>query len=498
MSESIDLASERLGGTVLAASDEFFAPKENLIKSADPVYREGEYTGRGKLMDGWETRRRRGPGHDWCIVRLGAPGIVLEVVVDTAHFKGNYPESCSLEGCSVDGDPDLEELSGAAWVELFPVTPLEGDATKAVDIEAPCRLTHVRFNIFPDGGVARLRIHGEVLPDPARLRAEGEVDLAALQNGGEVVECSDRFFGSPGNLLLPGVAAHMGEGWETRRRRGSGHDWVVVKLGLAGSLREVEVDTTHFKGNYPESCSIESCFASGDDLDDALWQEVLSRTSLQANLPHRFREELTAAEQATHVRFNIFPDGGVARLRLLGRPTAEAWRELGLRWLNALPSPAAERELLACCGSNRWAQHMAARRPFSDLGDLLAASDLIWGDLDRSDVLQAFAAHPRIGESAVPGAGAGRGWSVEEQAATVGAGREVLQGLVAANRAYEAKFGYIFIVSATGKSADEMLTLLRKRLDNSPEEEVQVAAEEQRSIASLRLEKLIGRAQKGA
>ncbi len=254
------------------------------------------------------------------------------------------------------------------------------------------------------------------------------------------------------------------------------------------------MDTTHFKGNYPESCSIESCFASDDELDGVAWQPVLARTSLQPNLPHRLREELTAAEHATHVRFNVFPDGGVARLRVLGRPTAAAWRELGLRWLNALPAPAAQHELLACCGSSRWAQHMAARRPFSDLGDLLAASDLIWGDLDRSDLLEAFAAHPRIGESAVPAAGVGRGWSADEQAATGGAGREVLQGLVAANRAYEAKFGYIFIVSATGKSADEMLTLLRKRLDNSPEEEVEVAAEEQRSITSLRLEKLIGRA----
>ncbi len=318
------------------------------------------------------------------------------------------------------------------------------------------------------------------------------MDLAALQNGGEVVDCSDRFFGSPGNLLHPGVAAHMGEGWETRRRRGPGHDWVVIKLGLAGSLREVEVDTTHFKGNYPNSCSIESCFAPGDALDDVRWQEVLPRTALQANLPHRFREELTATEQSSHVRFNIFPDGGVARLRLLGRPTAAAWRELGLRWLNALPSPAAERELLACCGSERWVQGMVARRPFSDLGDLLAASDLIWGDLERRDLLQAFAAHPRIGETTAPDA-AGGGWAQEEQAAAVGAGREVLQGLLAANRAYEAKFGYIFIVSATGKSADEMLTLLRKRLDNSPDEEVQVASEEQRSITRLRLEKLIGR-----
>ncbi|HEX2715238.1 MAG TPA: hypothetical protein VHM88_23920, partial [Candidatus Acidoferrales bacterium] len=157
--ELVDLASERLGGVVLAANDEFFAPKENLLKPAKPIFIEGKYTDAGKWMDGWETRRRRTPGFDWCLIRLGLPGILRGVIVDTAHFKGNYPEHCSLEGCTLDGNPDAEKLTGreTRWDEILPKSGLKGDVENRFVIETPQRSTHLRFNIFPDGGVARLR-----------------------------------------------------------------------------------------------------------------------------------------------------------------------------------------------------------------------------------------------------------------------------------------------------------------------------------------------------
>ena len=221
----VDLASERLGAAVVAANDEFFAPKEHLIKAAAPVWREGEYTERGKWMDGWETRRRRDLGpdaHDWCIVRLGARGIVRGVDVHTAFFTGNYPESCAIDACDLPGIGTVEALMQSRWREILPRTPFEGDAHNLLVIEDAEPATHLRLRIFPDGGVARFRVHGEVVPDWDRLRRRGDVDLGAVEHGGTVVACSDMFYGSRHNLIMPGDATHMGDGWETKRRRGSG------------------------------------------------------------------------------------------------------------------------------------------------------------------------------------------------------------------------------------------------------------------------------------
>ena len=310
----VDLAAERLGGAVLAANDEFFAPKENLLKAREAVWIEGEYTDVGKWMDGWETRRRREPGHDWCLVRLGLPGLLRGVIVDTAHFRGNYPESCSLEACAVEGYPGLQELETAEWSEVLPRSPLQGDAKNRFPIEGESRrVTHLRFNVYPDGGVARLRVYGDVIPDWARLiRFGGEIDLAAVENGGLVLTCSDMFFGNRHNLILPGPPLGMHDGWETRRRRGPGHDWAIVKLGARGAVHRVEVDTSHFKGNAPGSCSVEGCDGNLDS-----WREILPLTPLRPHTRHRF-DQVAAAGPITHARLNIHPDGGVARLRLFG------------------------------------------------------------------------------------------------------------------------------------------------------------------------------------
>jgi allantoicase len=324
--ELIDLGAERLGGAVLFANDEFFAPKENLLKASAPIFIEGKYTDLGKWMDGWESRRRRTPGFDWCIVRLGLPGIIRGVVVDTSHFKGNYPEQCSLEACTVEGRPDVSDLIGdrSDWIEILPKSELKGDAPNPFAIENNERFTHLRFKIYPDGGVARLRVYGEVVPDWHRLQQAGaELDLAAVENGALVLSCSDMFFGHRHNLIMPGRAANMSDGWETKRRRGPGYDWVVIKLGAPGRVRRLEVDTSYFKGNYPESCSLEGCAVEGvAELQlgalSTSWKTVLERTKLQAHTRHYFADEVLDVGIASHVRLNIFPDGGVSRLRVYG------------------------------------------------------------------------------------------------------------------------------------------------------------------------------------
>ena len=322
--ELVDLAAERLGGTVVAANDEFFAPKEALLKPADAVWREGEYTERGKWMDGWETRRRREPGYDWAIVRLGAPGIVRGVVIDTSFFRGNYPERASIDACALDGTPGPADLARATvrWSEILPLVPLAGDTKNRCAVSHDQRVTHLRLNIHPDGGVARLRVHGTVVPDE-RVLARPEADLAAVEHGGYVVVCSDMFFGHRQNLIMPGRSTHMGDGWETKRRRDAGHDWTIVRLATRGIVTRVELDTDHFKGNAPGACMLESCeMATGDDDARGLvapslrWTELVPTSPLQPHARHTY--DVPRGPAATHVRLNIYPDGGVARLRLFG------------------------------------------------------------------------------------------------------------------------------------------------------------------------------------
>jgi allantoicase len=504
--ELVNLAAERLGGQVLWANDDFFAPKENLLKESKPVFLEGQYTDRGKWMDGWETRRRRTPGFDWCILRLGLPGILRGVIVDTSFFRGNYPEHCSLEACSVSpasSRPGVEEIEflrsdEPGWREVLPRSPLTGDSQNRIEIRDPYRYTHLRFKIYPDGGVARLRVYGEVVPAPSLLAGESEINLAALESGARVISASDMFFGPPHNLIAPGPARNMGDGWETKRRRGPGYDWAIVQLAAEGTIARVEVDTAHFKGNFPESCSIDVCRATSTSAEvltrvELPWKELLARTPLRADSLHSFAAELAPHEPATLLRLNIYPDGGIARLRVFGALTAAGKEFVGLRWLNALPPAQAAAELRACCGASRWVERMVHRRPFAGLQALAQTSEEVCAKFGREDWLEAFAAHPRIGEmKAAQDAGeqAAR-WSAAEQAGASAGLQAGSTELAAANREYEARFGHIFIVCATGKTAEEMLALLRARLQNDAETELRIAAEEQRKITRLRLEKLL-------
>jgi allantoicase len=319
----VDLASARLGGTVLAANDEFFAPKEAMLRPTAPEWHEGEYTDRGKWMDGWETRRRREPGHDWAVLRLGGAGIVHGVVVDTSFFRGNFPEHCSIDASGIAGTPSPEALAAAEWTEILPKSTLEGDARNRFAIDHPHRVTHLRLNIYPDGGVARLRVHGNVVPQWTQFaRAGGQVDLASMENGGWVVSCSDMFYGHRQNLILPGRSLFMGDGWETRRRRGPGHDWTIVRLAAPGLPYRLEIDTDHFKGNAPDRFTLETLYAPGATAEElsspsAPWTLLVEEARLQPHTRHRF-EELPPAGPVTHVRLSIYPDGGVARMRLFG------------------------------------------------------------------------------------------------------------------------------------------------------------------------------------
>ena len=325
--ELVDLAAEALGGTVIAANDEFFAPKEAMLKPTVAEWREGAYTERGKWMDGWETRRRRTPGHDWAIVHLGAAGIVRGVVIDTSFFRGNYPDKASIDACEVAGTPSPEHLAGdgIGWRPLLVKSPLAGDTQNRFEIKSARRVTHLRLNIYPDGGVARLRVHGEVQSE--RI-GTASIDLAAIENGGYSVVCSDMFFGDRQNLVMPGRSTHMGNGWETKRRRGPGHDWTIIRLAHPGEIEQVELDTDHYKGNAPDSCMLEACYvpimAQADELTDpsVRWTRIVAREKLQPHARHRFAPQRIIP--ATHVRLNIYPDGGVARLRLFGKRAVPA------------------------------------------------------------------------------------------------------------------------------------------------------------------------------
>jgi len=322
-----DLARRDLGGAVVAANDEFFAARENLVLPHAAVART-EFGHKGKEYDGWETRRRRSPGSDWAVVRLGAPGIVAGVVIDTAFFTGNYPPQASVDGAAVEGHPSAAELERADWQPLLALSDLAGDTANVFPVTSDRRHTHVRLTIHPDGGVARFRVHGTVVPDP-RLVDAGPFDLAALENGGRVVGVSNAHYGSPHQLVGRGLARTMGEGWENARRRGGGNDWVDVALACEGVVTLAELDTSYFLGNAPGTASLTGRTADGDEVP------LLPRTRLQPDTRHRF--VLDGAAGVQRVRLDVFPDGGMARLRLWGRPTAAGRAALGRRWFDALP-----------------------------------------------------------------------------------------------------------------------------------------------------------------
>lgn len=322
-----DLAARPAGGAVVWANDDLFAERENLIKPSPAEFRPATFGHKGQVYDGWETRRRRDAGPDACdqaIVRLGVPGIVRGVVVDTAWFTGNYPPQVSVEAAYVPGYPSVDELvEKTSWTTIVDRVNVQGDTRNPFKVNSSRRWTHVRLSIYPDGGVARFRVHGEGLLDP-RFAEDMTIDLAALENGGRITACSNMFYSSPNNLLLPGIARHMGDGWETSRRRDRGNDWVQVRLAAEGLLNAAELDTSYFVGNSPGSARL-----SGRNGDGA-WFDLLPTTDLQPDTRHRFL--IGDHEPVTEARLDIHPDGGMARLRLFGKLTDAGLASVRQRW----------------------------------------------------------------------------------------------------------------------------------------------------------------------
>lgn len=319
----VDLASARLGGRVLFANDEFFASRHNLIKREPPVSVPDKFTPNGKWMDGWESRRKRGPGHDWCVVALGRRGVVRGVDIDTAFFTGNFPERASIDACDVRGAVTLKTVDRLPWSSILSPAPLSGNSHNRFPITINRAVTHLRLHIYPDGGVARLRVYGDVAVDWKNVR--GSVDLAAMENGGRALLASDEHFGIKNNLLLPGRAPNMGEGWQSRRRRSPGHDWVILRLGAPGHIDKVEIDTNHFKGNYPDRAALDAVFAPEATVEDFARNQVafsplLPERKIRPHRRHLIGKGLARHAVVTHVRMRIFPDGGVSRLRIYGRP----------------------------------------------------------------------------------------------------------------------------------------------------------------------------------
>ena len=421
MTPQVDLASRWLGGSVIAASDESFGEKENLLTPAAAAFEPGRYGHRGEIVDGWETRRRREPGHDWALIRLGAPGVITSVDVDTSFFTGNFPMACGIEACGAEGYPSPAELLGQAteWAELVPRSPLRGDAHNTFDVADSRRFTHIRLSAFPDGGVARLRVMGEVIPDPRGLESL-TIDLAGQEYGGTVIASSDDFYNSASLLNRPDTARSMGEGWETRRRRDSGHDYAVLRLAFAGQVRQLVVDTAHFKYNASAEVAVYGCAAAdppgppppgplpgppppglpsdgmpppglppgppppglpSDGMPPAgpastgpgsggppsggtpTWVPLLPRTRLQPDTRHVL--VVSHPDPVATVRIDAFPDGGISRVRVIGSITPEARGQAGYRWLNSLPPGQAVSCLVAAGLEPAVAADVASQRPLT-------------------------------------------------------------------------------------------------------------------------------------
>ncbi|MFZ9886103.1 MAG: allantoicase [Myxococcota bacterium] len=491
-----DLASAQLGGVALLASDEFFAGKEHLLFPGDPEWREGVYTDRGKWMDGWEPRRRRAPGHDWCIVRLGVPGDIFGVDINTRFFTGNHAPYASLSATIAPLDASPAYLRDEAeWTRVLEQVPLERDSHNVCALVPFEGATHVKLDIYPAGGVARLRVHGRPRPIPPR---SGErVDLASVLRGGRALACSDAYFARMDNLVVPGPPPTMGDGWETKRSPLPKQDWVVVALGEAGLLDEIVVDTAHFKGNYPEAVRIDALYWPDAPpyalTKNTAWQEIVPPMRLGPDRAHSCTP--SSSGPWTHLRLTILTDGGVARLRAYGAPSSrnDAEDDALLRFLNQAPVDDVRDALLRCCGSHRFVEGALRGRPYKSRTHLFGHIEELWWHLGEGDWREAFTHHPRIGAdvAALRAKFASTStWAEGEQAGVRSASEETLTQLAAGNEAYEARFGHLFIVCASGLSAEAMLSRLQSRLDNLPEVELRVAAAEQLAITRLRLDKL--------
>jgi allantoicase len=313
-----NLADARIGASIVACSDEFFASAERMLQAEPAQFIEGKYDDHGKWMDGWETRRKREAGYDWCIVRLGVAGKISGFDIDTSFFTGNYPASASIEGCYAPDD----QLEQVEWMTLLENSGLSPDQHHVFSCETSPKLSHIRINIFPDGGIARLRVYGQVVLE--KIDPDQVLDLIGLKNGGRIVAFSDAHFGHPNNLIKPDQGINMGDGWETKRRRAPGFDWCIIALAQAGQVEKIEVDTAFFKGNFPAFCSIQAAYV--ENATDAqlipqsmFWNFLLDQQPLSMDNQHSYASEVLPHQKINYIRVNMIPDGGISRIRLWGK-----------------------------------------------------------------------------------------------------------------------------------------------------------------------------------
>jgi allantoicase len=316
----VNLALADFGARVVSCSDEWFAAASRMLQASEPVFVVGKFDDHGKWMDGWETRRKRAVGHDHVVIRLGMSGRIKGFDIDTSHFTGNFPPAALVQVCHSRGDPDQSTI----WTELAPALSLAGNAHHFVAVDNDQVWTHCRLNIYPDGGIARFRVYGQPVCDWASLDSRALHEVSALASGGRIVGFNDAHFGTPFRLIMPGRGVNMGDGWETRRRRDPGHDWCIVQLGHAAEVKKIEVDTAHFKGNYPEAVSVQAAHVGGGTDQSVItqamfWPTLLDAQKMAADTQHFYSGgQIQPLGPVTHVKLNMIPDGGISRLRIWG------------------------------------------------------------------------------------------------------------------------------------------------------------------------------------
>lgn len=479
MKRAIDLASDRLRGYVLASSDQAFTSHAHLLSSLEVAPGQG-----------WRTRRRRESGHEWVIVRLGVPGVIEALELDTRYQEGHLPTHVSLEGCTAAHVAPVDSLK--SWETLLPKTALEEGALHRFLVSSEKRYSHVRLNIFPDGGVARLRVLGRPVPSwmAPGTAAPAALDLAAVSNGGEVATWSSALSEpEASSLLYPGSSCQQHPGWLTPRRRQAGHEWLTVRLCGPGRLASVTLDTERLESDCPAKASLEGA-SSQQEPDESEWFELLPQEPLLPNTEHTYSLEASGRPEVRWVRLNLHPDGGMARLRLWGALSEQGIVECRLRYLNSASSGELREIFRAVCHSDRWASQMALAGPFDSVSDLQKKGASAWSHCREADWREALLGHPRIGEKAKGGDLASR-WSRGEQSKASTPDEELKAELREKQLQYEERFGFLFLICATGRTTEQILSVLKSRLEQSPELELQTVAEELAKIIHLRLEKLL-------
>tara|TARA_B100001250_G_scaffold133435_1_gene114030 strand:- start:972 stop:1958 length:987 start_codon:yes stop_codon:yes gene_type:complete len=316
----INLADPRLGSKVIFKTDDFFASANRIINPNPPIFKDGVFDRHGKWMDGWETRRRRKKGFDYLIIKLGKPGRIFSVDIDTTHFSGNQPMYASLEACQ----NNKKLNSNSKWSKILNYKKLGPNKNHKFSIKNKSIFTHVKLNIYPDGGVARLRLYGEIETKNINYGSK-TVNLTSMLNGASIVGCNNEHFGRAENVLSPGKGKNMGDGWETRRSRGKNFDWLIIKMGRTGKINKIEIDTHHFKGNYPDRCSVQGIFIPKKISNNSIvkksskWKTLVNKAKLHPHKKHNFKIKTPKTNKVNYIRINIYPDGGISRIRTFAK-----------------------------------------------------------------------------------------------------------------------------------------------------------------------------------